>query len=93
MQNRNPNSPGRSRRLWTGEPLEGRTILMHVEQGLGDAIQFMRYVVQVKRGAGTCCCCANGSLCSWPSRGVPAASTGLSLAVTGCQSSTCTRRS
>ena len=30
---------------WTGtEPLEGKTILVYAEQGIGDAIQFMRYI-------------------------------------------------
>ncbi len=30
--------------LWRGEDLRGKTILLHGEQGLGDAIQFSRYV-------------------------------------------------
>lgn len=29
---------------WQGEPLAGRTILVHAEQGFGDTIQFARYV-------------------------------------------------
>lgn len=38
---------------WSGrEPLKGKTILVHAEQGLGDAIQFSRYIKLVKaRGA------------------------------------------
>ncbi len=34
----------RSMPLWRGEDLTGRTILVHAEQGFGDAIQFARYV-------------------------------------------------
>jgi Flp pilus assembly protein TadD len=30
--------------LWQGENLEGKTLLIHHEQGMGDAIQFSRYV-------------------------------------------------
>ena len=34
-----------NRPLWLGEaPLAGKTILLHAEQGLGDTIQFVRYV-------------------------------------------------
>ena len=33
---------------WQGEDLGGKTILLHGEQGLGDALQFMRFVPVVK---------------------------------------------
>lgn len=42
--------PGGARRrpfpmpLWKGEPLTGRTILVYAEQGLGDSLQFCRYL-------------------------------------------------
>jgi tetratricopeptide (TPR) repeat protein len=40
-----PAQRGRGRPLWLGEyPLARRTILVHAEQGLGDTIQFARYV-------------------------------------------------
>jgi tetratricopeptide (TPR) repeat protein len=29
---------------WSGEPLAGKTLLLHAEQGLGDTIQLVRYV-------------------------------------------------
>ena len=32
---------------WRGEPLAGKTILLHAEQGFGDTIQFLRYVPKV----------------------------------------------
>jgi len=34
---------------WDGGPLTGKTILLHAEQGLGDTIQFIRYVPLVKQ--------------------------------------------
>ncbi len=37
---------------WDGGPLDGKTILLHAEQGLGDTLQFIRYTPLVKaRGA------------------------------------------
>lgn len=38
--------------LWDGTPLEGRTILLHAEQGLGDTLQFIRFASLVKRLGG-----------------------------------------
>ncbi len=37
---------------WDGSPLGGRTILLHAEQGLGDMMQFVRYVPSVKEKGG-----------------------------------------
>lgn len=34
---------------WDGSPLAGRTILVHFEQGLGDTLQFIRYMSVLKR--------------------------------------------
>jgi len=33
---------------WTGEPFQGRTLLVWTEQGFGDTLQFVRYLPQVK---------------------------------------------
>ncbi|HVO02256.1 MAG TPA: DUF6165 family protein [Candidatus Cybelea sp.] len=42
--NRRPTRPCLDLPEWKGEPLAGKTILLHSEQGLGDTIQFSRYV-------------------------------------------------
>ena len=35
--------------VWGGEPLQGRTLLIHAEQGFGDTIQFCRFVPPLAR--------------------------------------------
>jgi tetratricopeptide (TPR) repeat protein len=37
---------------WQGDALDGRTILIHAEQGLGDTLQFCRYVTLVAARGG-----------------------------------------
>ncbi len=37
---------------WDGSPLDGKSILLHAEQGLGDALQFIRFAPQVKARGG-----------------------------------------
>ncbi|WP_204153470.1 tetratricopeptide repeat protein [Leptolyngbya sp. CCY15150] len=37
---------------WDGSPLQGQVILLHAEQGFGDAIQFIRYVSAVVQRGG-----------------------------------------
>lgn len=37
---------------WNGEPLEGRSLYVHGEQGFGDMLQFARFIPQVAREDG-----------------------------------------
>lgn len=46
--------------MWDGGPLEGKTILVHAEQGLGDTIQFVRFArLLEQRGARVLLQCSN----------------------------------
>ncbi len=45
-------SPTYQQPLWDGSPLDGKTILLHAEQGLGDMVQFLRFVPVVKDRGG-----------------------------------------
>lgn len=38
--------------LWEGDPLKGRRILIHTEQGFGDTLQFCRYLAMVRDRGG-----------------------------------------
>ncbi len=51
--------PYADRPRWDGSPLEGKTILLYAEQGLGDAIQFVRFAPLVaERGGRVILSCA-----------------------------------
>ncbi len=41
-----------NRPMWNGKPLNGKTILVHTEQGFGDTIQFIRYLPMVQAQGG-----------------------------------------
>ena len=47
-----PNVNNVHERLWDGGPLNGRRLLIHVEQGFGDTMEFARYVPLVRDKAG-----------------------------------------
>jgi Flp pilus assembly protein TadD len=49
---------------WEGSPLDGRTILLQAEQGLGDAIQFLRYAPLVKQRGGIVLVQCQAEFCS-----------------------------
>lgn len=44
--------PASEQPWWQGEPLAGRTLLLVGEQGMGDAIQFARFIPQIRRDGG-----------------------------------------
>lgn len=48
FRGRAPNQP-----QWNGSPVAGRSVLLHTEQGFGDAFQFVRYASVVKQMGAT----------------------------------------
>lgn len=38
--------------LWGGEPFDGRTLLLHTEQGIGDVLQFLRFLPMIAERKG-----------------------------------------
>jgi Flp pilus assembly protein TadD len=51
-ENDTPNLNLPADKKWQGEALTGKTILIHAEQGLGDTIQFLRFVPLIRERAG-----------------------------------------
>lgn len=54
--------PNLGRPAWDGSPLNGRTLLIHMEQGAGDMIQFIRYAKLCKNSGSTVIACATPEL-------------------------------
>jgi Flp pilus assembly protein TadD len=52
QQRPTPNLRSFSQPQWKGEPLHGARILLHAEQGLGDTLQFLRFVPLVNAAGG-----------------------------------------
>jgi tetratricopeptide (TPR) repeat protein len=70
--------PPWTRPRWDGSPLAGRTILLAAEQGLGDTLQFVRYVPLVKARGGSVVLA-----CQKPLLGLLAGCPGIDRLVTG----------
>ncbi|WP_287524171.1 tetratricopeptide repeat protein [Okeania sp. SIO2C2] len=49
---KNTNTRSFSQPLWGGSNFQGKTLLVYTEQGLGDSIQFIRYIPLVKKLGG-----------------------------------------
>ena len=43
----------RDRKIWDGKSFKGKCLLVHDDQGLGDTLQFVRYLPLVKKMGGT----------------------------------------
>jgi tetratricopeptide (TPR) repeat protein len=54
--------PDIPRPMWDGSELNGRTLLVHAEQGVGDTLQFVRYLPPLARAQGSVTMVAPGPL-------------------------------
>jgi Flp pilus assembly protein TadD len=52
MEATNPPAPTLSQPRWTGQKLQGETVLLYAEQGFGDTLQFCRYAPMVAAAGG-----------------------------------------
>jgi tetratricopeptide (TPR) repeat protein len=68
---------GFSQPQWRGEPLNGARILLHAEQGLGDTLQFLRFLPMVQAAGGRVILEVQA-----PLRGIAAQLSGVSAFVT-----------
>jgi len=70
-----------NREFWNGDDFQGRTILLHAEQGLGDTLQFIRFAPLVKARGGLVLVCCQSRLLRLVARchGVDLAFDGSSL--------------
>ena len=51
-QSANQSRPEIPRPRWDGAPLDGRTMLVHTEQGFGDTVQYVRFLPLLKKQGG-----------------------------------------
>lgn len=49
MPRRRDNRPRFTQPEWAGEPLDGKALLIYVEQGMGDNLQFVRFLPELRR--------------------------------------------
>lgn len=48
LRPRDPSAPRHLQRVWNGDPLEGKRVLVRCYHGLGDTVQFARYLPRLK---------------------------------------------
>src|SRR3954462_8938717 len=59
--------PRHLQRIWRGEELRGKDVLVRCYHGLGDTIQFLRFMRPLRDVARRVTVCARASFCRWSS--------------------------